>query len=782
VTELAAQVDQAPVGGSATDDDRFINRELSWLEFGVRLLDLAADPELPLLERVKFLAIFAEGLDEFFQVRVAGLEDQVAAELRTRSPDGMRPTEQLQAITAKVAELVQRQCDLFSDEIVPALAGAGMVLSEWHSLDEDDRDFLVDVFNRQIFPVLTPLAVDPGHPFPYISNLSLNLVVRVVDPGTGQDRIARVKVPPLLPRFVVLPDGERFVPLEQVIAAHLDTLFPSMTIAEQYAFRVTRNADVSVQEDEADDLLAAVELELHRRRFGQAVRLEAAADITDELLEMLVTEVDVPEGNVFLLDTPIDLAGLWAVATLDRPELRAEPWPPVTAPPLAGPRHVPQAGDADPVVRPAPAPDGGPDDRVDPAGGEVDLFAVVAAGDVLLHHPYDSFATSVEAFIAQAADDPGVLAIKQTLYRTSAVSGIAESLIRAARAGKQVTAVVELQARFDEQANIVWARALEEAGAQVVYGLVGLKTHSKCALVVRREGEVTRRYCHLSSGNYNSRTARFFEDIGLLTADEGVGADLSELFNFLTGSSPPSDFRRLVVAPLTLRPRLLELIREETEAGPEGRIIIKTNGITDPEVIDALYAASRAGVSIDLVVRSRCSIRAGVPGLSEHIRIRSIVGRYLEHSRIFCFGGTHGRRRLVAFGSGDLMERNLDRRIEIMLTIDTPVLADRLVGVLEAALRDEANSWVQEPDGSWIRVAHAPGCFSLQGHLRDQALERERGASLTATATAPSPAVPRRTGSGAPAPTPTDASTSSTRPRAAPRPARWWQRLFRRRG
>ena len=745
MTELAAQVDQAPVGGPATGDDRFINRELSWLEFGVRLLDLAADPELPLLERVKFLAIFAEGLDEFFQVRVAGLEDQVAAELRTRSPDGMRPTEQLQAITAMVAELVQRQSDLFSDEIVPALAGAGMVLSEWHSLDEEARAFLVDVFNRQIFPVLTPLAVDPGHPFPYISNLSLNLVVRVVDPASGQDRIARVKVPPLLPRFVVLPDGERFVPLEQVIAAHLDTLFPSMTIAEQYAFRVTRNADVSVQEDEADDLLAAVELELHRRRFGQAVRLEAAADITDELLEMLVTEVDVPDGNVFLLDTPIDLAGLWAVATLDRPELRAEPWPPVTAPPLAGPGHRPKAGAAEPALPSEPAPAGGTDEVVDPTG-EVDLFGVLADGDVLLHHPYDSFVTSVEAFIAQAADDPGVLAIKQTLYRTSAVSGIAESLIRAARAGKQVTAVVELQARFDEQANIVWARALEEAGAQVVYGLVGLKTHSKCALVVRREGEVTRRYSHLSSGNYNSRTARFFEDIGLLTADEGVGADLSELFNFLTGSSPPSAFRRLVVAPLTLRPRLLELIREEAEAGPEGRIMIKTNGITDPEVIDALYAASRAGVSIDLVVRSRCSIRAGVPGLSEHIRIRSIVGRYLEHSRIFCFGGTHGRRRLVAFGSGDLMERNLDRRIEIMLTIDTPRLADRLVGVLEAALRDEANSWVQGPDGRWTRVPHAPGCFSLQAHLRDQALERERSGS----APSPTPTSPP-----APAPAPT---------------------------
>ncbi len=757
--EAAAQTGQAPEAPPAAAG-RFLNRELSWLEFGARLLDLAADPGLPLLERVKFLAIFAEGLDEFFQVRVAGLEDQVAAEVRTRSPDGMRPTEQLEAIAARAAELVERQSRLFTEEIVPALAASGMVLSDWSTLDDDDRAHLVDVFNLQIFPVLTPLAVDPGHPFPYISNLSLNLVVRVVDPRTGQDRIARVKVPPLLPRFVVLPDGERFVPLEQVIAAHLDTLFPAMTIAEQYTFRVTRNADVSLQEDEADDLLAAVELELHRRRFGQAVRLEAAADITDDLLEMLVAEVDVPEANVFLLDTPIDLAGLWAVATLDRPELRAEPWPPVTPPPLAA---------------------------ADPAAG-VDLFEVIAAGDVLLHHPYDSFVTSVEAFIAQAADDPEVLAIKQTLYRTSGESAIAESLIRAARAGKQVTAVVELQARFDEQANIGWARALEEAGAQVVYGLVGLKTHSKCALVVRREGDATRRYCHLSSGNYNSRTARFFEDVGLLTADEEIGADLGELFNFLTGSGPPSAFRRLVVAPLTLRPRLLELIREEAEAGPAGRIVIKTNGITDPEVIDALYAASRAGVEIDLVVRSRCSIRAGVPGLSEHVRIRSIVGRYLEHSRIFCFGGTHGRRRLVAFGSGDLMERNLDRRIEAMVVIDTPALADRLAGILEAALEDEANSWVQEPDGTWTRLPHGPGCVSLQGRLRADALERERGGGGSApvpAAPSTSPASadggPRRTASDAPGPTAAGASVPTVPRRVPPRPRHWWRRLFRRR-
>ncbi|MGO9029975.1 MAG: polyphosphate kinase 1, partial [Acidimicrobiales bacterium] len=726
---VTALRDERPA--DALRDERFINRELSWLDYGARLLDLAADPGLPLLERAKFLAIFAEGLDEFFQVRVAGLEDQVAAELRTRSPDGMRPSDQLQAITGRVADLVRRQSDLFVGDIVPALADAGVVLSDWHTLDDDDREYLVDVFNRQIFPVLTPLAVDPGHPFPYISNLSLNLVVRVVDPGTTQERIARVKVPPLLPRFVVLPDGERFVPLEQVIAAHLDTLFPSMTIAEQYAFRVTRNADLSIEEDEADDLLAAVELELHRRRFGQAVRLEAAGDITDELLDMLVSEVDVPEANVYLLDTPIDLSGLWSVATLDRPDLAAPQWPPVTAPPL-----VPVTADAPPV----------------------DLFAVIAAGDVLLHHPYDSFVTSVEAFIAQAAADPGVLAIKQTLYRTSGDSPIVASLIRASLAGKQVAAVVELQARFDEQANIAWARALEEAGVHVVYGLVGLKTHSKMALVVRREGAVTRRYCHLSTGNYNSRTARFFEDLGILTADEDIGADLSELFNFLTGSSPPTEFRRLAVAPMTLRSHLLEMIAEEAAAGPSGRIVLKTNGITDPEVIDALYEASRAGVSIDLLVRSRCCLRAGVPGLSERIRVRSIVGRYLEHSRIFLFGGVDGRRRRVALGSADLMERNLDRRIETVLTIRDPAIEERLASILDAALRDEANSWTLEPDGSWTRVEHGPDCFSLQGHLRQLALARQHGA--TSGDTPPPAAGPARAGPGPR--TTTSATTSAT--------------------
>jgi polyphosphate kinase len=733
MTEVS-ELTEAPIAGFP--DDRFINRELSWLDFGSRLLDLAADDDLALLERAKFLAIFADGLDEFFQVRVAGLEDQVAADLRTRSPDGLRPADQLEAITARVASLADRQGEIFAGQIVPALAGAGVVLSDWHTLDDDDRAYLVDVFNRQIFPVLTPLAVDPGHPFPYISNLSLNLVVRVVDPGTKQARIARVKVPPLLPRFVVLPDGERFVPLEQVIAAHLGTLFPSMIIAEQYVFRVTRNADLAVEEDEADDLLAAVETELQRRRFGQAVRLEAAGDITDELLEMLVSEMDVPESNVYLVDTPIDLSGLWAVVGLPRPDLAAPQWSPVTA--TAFRRE-----------------------------SEGNVFEVIAARDVLLHHPYDSFVTSIEAFIEQAARDPEVQAIKQTFYRTSGDSPIVASLIRASRAGKQVVAVVELQARFDEQANIAWARAMEEAGVQVVYGLVGLKTHTKMALVVRSEGGIARRYCHLSTGNYNSRTARYFEDLGLLTADEEVGLDMSELFNVLTGSGPPAEFRRLAVAPISLRAHLLTLIAEEAAAGGSGRIAIKANAITDPEIIDALYRASQAGAVVDLVVRSRCCLRAGVPGLSDRIRVRSIVGRYLEHSRIFLFGGVDGRRRWVGFGSADLMERNLDRRVEALLRVDDPTVADRLTEVLDAAFRDEVNSWELQPDGTWARVAHGAGSFGLQEHMWHLATTR-RGATMAPGATT----APGAAGQLTAAPD----RIGSVMQASIPAP-RWWRRL-----
>ncbi len=777
--------------------DRFLNRELSWLEFGARLLELAEDDDLPLFERVKFLAIFADGLDEFFQVRVAGLEDQVAAGLRTRSPDGMRPLEQLDAITARVTDLVDRQGHIFLDRVVPLLASAGVVLSDWHTLDEDDRTYLVDVFHQQIFPVLTPLAVDPGHPFPYISNLSLNLVVRVVDPVTTESRIARVKVPPLLPRFVVMPDGERFVPLEQVIAAHLDMLFPAMTIGEHYAFRVTRNADLSVEQDEAGDLLAAVELELQRRRFGEAVRLEIAADATPAIRDLLVAEVDVPFESVYAIEGPIDLSGLWAVVGLDRPDLSVEPWVPVTAAPLAAPSLPGLAApltsatpltspplksasplaaspltSASPLVAspitsaqltsgaisppeqarvpvPAPSPASALAGArpMNPSQGRVvesvDIFAVLRDQDVLVHHPYDSFATSIEAFISQAADDPDVLAIKQTLYRTSGDSPIVASLIRASQSGKQVAALVELQARFDEQANIAWARALEEAGVHVVYGLAGLKTHSKTALVARREADGVRRYCHIGTGNYNSRTALNYEDLGLLTSNAEIAIDVGNLFNYLTGFSRPTEYQNLVVAPVSLRNQMLEWIDAEALAGTEGRIILKANGLTDPAVIDHLYQASQAGVSIDLIIRSRCCLRPGVPGLSENIRVRSIVGRFLEHSRIYRFGGVADRPLVIMMGSADLMERNLDRRIEAMVPIEAPDLQERLARVLNLALMDDANTWTLGDDGTWTRVPSETG-ISLQDRLRHDAQTRAQGPIDLASTTPPGPPVAGR--------------------------------------
>ncbi len=676
--------------------ERFTNRELSWLEFGARLLELAEDGLTPLLERVKFLAIFSEGLDEFFQVRVAGLKDQVDAGLRARFADGLRPADTLRAIGARVSELVARQSHIFVDEIAPELAEAGIRLSDWSSLDDDDRDYLVDVFQRQIFPVLTPLSVDPGHPFPYISNLSLNLIVRVGDPVTGEERVARVKVPPLLPRFVVMPDGERFVALEQIIAAHLATLFPDMVIGEHYAFRVTRNADLALEEDEADDLLVAVEMELRRRRFGRAVRLEVAADMSPDTRDMLIHELDLRPDDLYETAAPLDLGGLWAVHALDRPELHEEAWAPMTAPRLANAGNEPS-----------------------------DLFAVLRERDVLVHHPYDSFTTSVEAFISQASLDPDVLAIKQTLYRTSGDSPIVASLIHASESGIQVAAVVELKARFDEQNNILWARALEEAGVHVVYGLVGLKTHSKAALVVRREEEGIRRYCHLGTGNYNPRTARQYEDLGLLSADPELGADVGDLFNFLTGYSRYAQYRKLIVAPVALRHRILEYIEQEAAAGEAGRITIKVNGLTDPEVIDALYRASAVGVPIDLVVRGVCCLRPGVPGLSETIRVRSIVGRFLEHSRIYRFGGSDERPLTILLGSSDLMERNLDRRIEVLFPVTDVELQARVLEVLDLNLADDTNSWVLGPSGTWSRVPATEGT-SVQHRLQELARDRAR--------------------------------------------------------
>jgi polyphosphate kinase len=676
--------------------DLYLNRELSAVDYFDRILALAEDPGQPLLERAKFLAIFASLIDEFFQVRVAGLKDQLAAGLSGTGPDGLSPSDQLKAISSAVERLVEREAKTFLGDIAPALAAHGVCFVEWDSLTEEDWLHLDSVFDERIFPVLTPLAVDPGHPFPYISNLSLNLAVMVRDPISSERRFARVKVPPLLPRFVVMPDGERFIPLEQVIAAHLDELFPGMEIEAHSAFRVTRNADLTLEEEEADDLLSAVEMELRRRRFGRAVRLEVSPSMSAEIRDLLLRELELSGDEMYDVEGPLDLTGLWVVHGLDRPDLKDDVWTPMTQPGLATSTDEP-----------------------------VDLFAVLRERDVLVHHPYDSFTTSVEAFIDQAAIDPQVLAIKQTLYRTSGDSPIVKSLIRAVERGKQVAALVELKARFDEQANIAWARSLEEAGVHVVYGLMGLKTHSKTALVVRQEDDGIRRYCHVGTGNYNSSTARHYEDIGLLTGDPELGADLSDLFNFLTGYSRAVTYRRLLLAPGALRSRILELIERERMVGRAGRIIMKMNSLVDQRIIDALYAASMAGVRIDLIVRSICCLRPGVPETSENIRVRSIVGRYLEHSRIFYFGaGSTGADGEYYIGSADMMPRNLDRRVEAVVPVLDPELQARLREILEVDLSDDCLAWELD-DCHWEKVPTTVG-INAHRRLQDLAVERAR--------------------------------------------------------
>jgi len=695
--ELIETLAAAPPPDSG-DQSPYLNRELSLLDFQERVLALAEDTALPLLERAKFLAIFSSNLDEFFQVRVAGLKDQVAAGVATVGPDGMTPAGTLAAIRERLGVLTGRQAQVFVEGVVPALAEAGIHVCDWESLGEGDEKHVQAVF-EDIFPVLTPLAVDPGHPFPYISNLSLNLAVIVRDPVTSERRFARVKVPPLLPRFVALPDGERFVALEQVIAAHLGRLFPGMEIECHYPFRVTRNTDLTLQEDgeEADDLLAAVEMELRQRRFGQAVRLEIDSRMSDEARDLLERELEMEPGDVYMVEGPLGLRDLWALHELDRPDLKDEPWHAVTPPGLA----------------------------VD-ANDHVDVFAALRERDILVHHPYDSFRTTVEAFVRQAARDPKVLAIKQTLYRTSGDSPIVKALIRAAERGKQVSALVELKARFDEQANIAWARALEEAGVHVVYGLVGFKTHSKTALVVRQEDDGIRRYCHVGTGNYNPKTARMYEDVGLLSANPDLGADLTDLFNFLTGYSRQQQYRKLLLAPTQLRARMVEFIDKEAGRAERGRIVLKMNSLVDRAVIDALYRASGAGTSIDLIVRSMCALRPGVPGLSENIRVRSIVGRYLEHSRIFAFGsGESGSKTRYLIGSADMMQRNLDKRIEVVVPVDAPDLQARLKEILDVDLADDTLAWELHGDGRWSKVPTTKGLAS-QTRLQELALERQR--------------------------------------------------------
>jgi polyphosphate kinase len=676
-------------------ESRYLNRELSALDYFARVLALGADTSVPLLERVKFLAIFSQNLDEFFQVRVSGLREQLDAGRRTTSPDGLDPLEQLRAIRARVEPMVARQATVFTREVAPALEENGVRFCNWEDLSRADRAHLEEVFEERVFPVLTPLAVDPAHPFPYISNLSLNLAVVVRDPTTGEERFARVKVPPLLPRFLVLPDGERFVPLEQVIAAHLDSLFPGMETVAHHPFRVTRDADFEL-DDDAEDLLEAMELILRRRtRFGRVVRLEVDGKMSDEVLELLCRELELTDSDVYVVDGPLDLSGLWDLYGLEQAVLNEEPWTPQTQPILT---------------------------RTD---APLDLFRVLQQGDVLVHHPYDSFATSIEAFVEQASRDPHVLAIKQTLYRTAGSdSRLVRSLIHAAEQGKQVVALVELKARFDEQANIERAQLFEEAGIHVVYGLVGLKTHAKILLVVRQEPDGIRRYCHVGTGNYNPKTATTYEDLGLMSADPALGADLTELFNYLTGYSRQGRYRKLIVAPVTIRPELLKRIERQAELGPAGRITMKMNSLVDPEMIDALYTASQAGAPVDLVVRGICCLRAGVPGLSETIRVRSIVGRFLEHSRIYRFGpDPHTAEYLI--GSADLMPRNLDRRVEALVPVNAGSLRDRLDEILSINLADDTLAWELDRDSTWRRVSGGAG-VNTHRQLQDLAIQRAR--------------------------------------------------------
>ncbi|MDJ1135861.1 RNA degradosome polyphosphate kinase [Streptomyces iconiensis] len=659
---------------------RFLDRERSWLAFNERVLELAEDPETPLLERANFLAIFAGNLDEFFMVRVAGLKRRIATGVATRSASGLQPREVLDLIWTRSRELMARHAACYQQDVAPALADEGLHLIRWKELTEKEQARLFSLFRQQVYPVLTPLAVDPAHPFPYISGLSLNLAVVVRNPVSGHHHFARVKVPPLLPRFLEA-SPHRYVPLEDVIAAHLEELFPGMEVLAHHMFRVTRNEDLEVEEDDAENLLQALEKELMRRRFGPPVRLEVEESIDPYVLDLLVRELKVGDAEVYPLPGPLDLTGLSGIATaLDRPELKYPKFVAGTHRDLA-------------EVESASAPD---------------IFAALRERDVLLHHPYDSFSTSVQAFLEQAASDPDVLAIKQTLYRTSGDSPIVDALIDAAESGKQVLVLVEIKARFDEQANIKWARKLEESGCHVVYGLVGLKTHCKLSLVVRQEGDTLRRYAHVGTGNYNPKTARLYEDLGLLTADPQVGADLSDLFNRLSGYSRRETYRRLLVAPRSLRDGLISRIQKEITHREEGRpagIRIKVNSIVDETVCDALYHASMVGVPVDVWVRGICALRPGVAGLSENIRVRSVLGRFLEHSRIYSF--ENGGESEVWLGSADMMHRNLDRRIEALVRVADPAHRASLNKLLETGMSDTTASWHLGPDGDWTRHAYA---------------------------------------------------------------------------
>lgn len=671
--------DLSEVFDSQLPDHRYLDRELSWLAFNQRVLELAEDPNLPTLERANFLAIFASNLDEFFMVRVAGLKRRIVTGLALPTNVGRSPAEVLSDISAEAHRLQLRHAEAWTSLVKPAMADAGILVVSYDTLDEGERAELYDYFQAQVFPVLMPLAVDPAHPFPYISGLSLNLAIRIRNARTGRQEFARLKVPPMLPRFVELPavDGMvRYLPLEDLISNHLDDLFPGMEVLDHHAFRLTRNEDVVIEEDETENLIQALEAELLRRRFGPPIRLEITDDMDDVTLDLLVKELDITTQEVYRLPGPLDLRGLFDLSRIDRPDLHFKPHLPTTA--LAF-----QPGDNN---------------------ERADIFAAIRKGDVLVHHPYESFATSVQSFLEQAAKDPHVLAIKQTLYRTSGDSPIVEALIDAAEAGKQVLALVEIKARFDEANNIVWARKLEKAGVHVVYGLVGLKTHCKLALVIREENGVLRSYSHVGTGNYNPKTSRIYEDFGLFTADDQVGRDLTRLFNELSGYAIEKKFKRILVAPLHLRKGLLRLIEKERRnalAGKHASVRIKVNSMVDEQIIDALYRASHAGVKVEVCVRGICSLKPGVEGMSENITVRSILGRYLEHSRIFAFHNDGDP--VVYIGSADMMHRNLDRRVEALVRVSTPAHVKELNDLFTLSMSDTTSSWHLGPDGEWVR-------------------------------------------------------------------------------
>jgi polyphosphate kinase len=709
-----------------SDPQYYFNRELSWLEFNNRVLHEALDPRTPLLERLKFLAIFSSNLDEYFMVRVAALKQQVEAKVTKLTSDGRTPQEQLDAINKRLLPMVSQQHAYFDQTLRPKLAASGIYILDYIDLNQEQRNYLHRYFKEQVFPVLTPLAVDPSHPFPYLSNLSLNLAVVVRDPDTQEELFARVKVPQVLPRFLPLPGELQWqqrgmspvwtgVPLEQVIAHNLEALFPGMDIQEYHPFRITRNADLTVEEDEAEDLLLAIEQELRKRRFGgSAVRMEIQANMPRALREMLVEELALGEQDVYTVEGLLGLKDLMSSTALPVPELKDPSWTPVVPPRL-------RSSESGRTF----------DESMSHSDEVEDIFTVIRRGDLMLHHPYHSFGATVQRFIAEAAIDRSVLAIKMTLYRTSGDSPIVNSLIEAAQNGKQVAVLVELKARFDEENNINWARKLERAGVHVVYGLVGLKTHTKILLVVRREEGCIRRYVHIGTGNYNQKTAGLYTDLGLLSCREDLGEDLTDLFNYLTGYSRQVSYRKLLVAPVNMRDRFLALIRREAElcrtkgegpSGQCGRIVAKMNALVDPQIILALYEASQAGVKIDLIVRGICCLRPGVEGVSENIKVISIVGRFLEHSRIFYF--FNGGDEEVYIGSADWMQRNLSRRVEAVTRVEDPTIAKELQEVLGVMLADNRQAWDLQPGGNYTQRRPPANCSELSSQqiLMDMAM------------------------------------------------------------